>query len=98
MWELIELPSDQKIIIGQWVFKIKYRLNDEICKYKIRWVVHRYKQKYGVDYNKTWVRVVKLVLFRSLFSIVVSQNWHIKQMDIVTAFLYGLLDEIVYIE
>lgn len=34
----------------------------------------------------------------SRLSIGASRNLHIKQMDVVTAFLYGLLDEIVYVE
>lgn len=52
----------------------------------------------GVDYNETWAGVVKSASFRSLFSIGPSRNLHIKQMDVVTAFLYGLLDEIVFVE
>ena len=97
-WDLTELPSDRKVLTGRWVFKIKYGLNGEIRKYKARWVVHGHKQKYGVDYNETWAGVVKPASFCSLFSIGASRNWHIKQMDVVTAFLYGLLDEVVYVE
>lgn len=97
-WDLTELPSDRKVLTGRWVFKIKYSLNGEIRKYKARWVVHGHKQKYGVDYNKMWAGVVKPDSFRSLFLIGASRNLHIKQMDVVTAFLYGLLDEIVYVK
>lgn len=73
-------------------------INGEIRKYKAHWVVHGHKQKYSVDYNETWAEVVKPAFFRSLFSIRAFRNWHIKQMDVVTAFLYGSLDEIVYVE
>lgn len=52
----------------------------------------------SVDYNKTKATVIKPTLFRSLFFIEVYSNWHIKQMDIVMAFVYGLLDQVVYIE
>ena len=73
-WDLTELPSDRKVLTGQWVFRIKYGLNGEIRKYKARWVVHGHKQKYGVDYNETWAGVVKPTSFRSLFSIGASRN------------------------
>lgn len=79
--------------MGWWVFKINYGLNGEICKYKTYWVIHGYKQKYNINYNEIWARVVKATLFRSLFSIRVSRNWHIKQIDVVTAFLYELLNK-----
>lgn len=61
-------------------------------------MVHRHKHKYDVNYNKTLPGVVKSASFRSLFSIGVSCNLQIKQMDIINTFLYGLLDKIVYIE
>lgn len=32
-WDLTELPSDRKVLMGRWVFKIKYGLNGEIRKY-----------------------------------------------------------------
>lgn len=98
-WDFTGLYSDRQVLTGRWAFKIKYGLNGEIRKYKaIFWVVHEHKQKYGVGYNKTWAGVVKPASFRSLFSIETSRNWHIKQMDVVTAFLYGLPDEIIYVE
>lgn len=46
----------------------------------------------------TWAGVVKPASFRALFWIGPSRNLHTKRMDLVNAFLYGLLDEIVYVE
>ena len=97
-WELTDLPPDRKVLTGRWVFRLKYGLDGEIRKFKARWVVHGHKQKYGINYNETWVGVVKPASFQSLFSIGVSRNLHIKQMDVVTAFLYGLLDKVVYVD
>lgn len=56
---------------------IKYKINEKICKYKARWVVYRYKQKYDVKYNETWASVIKFASFHSLFSIRASRNWYI---------------------
>lgn len=58
-----------------WVFKIKYSLNEHIIKYKAHWVVYRYKQQKGVDYNKTWARVVKPSSFQLLFGIAIERDY-----------------------
>ena len=80
------------------MFKIKYGLDDNILKYKARWVVHEYKQQYDIDYNEIWSGVVKPATFRLVFGIAAIWDLHIEQMNVVTAFLYGFLDELVYVE
>ncbi len=80
------------------MFKIKYGLDGRILKYKARWVVHGYKQQHGIDYNETWSGVVKPATFRMMFGIAAIRDLHIEQMNVVTAFLYGFLDELVYVE
>lgn len=46
-----------------------------------------------MNYNKTLVRVVKPSLFWSFFVIAAKQGFYIKQIDIMTAFFYDVLDE-----
>ena len=60
-------------------------------------MVYDYKQKYGVDYYETWAEIVKSMFFRTLFAIVAVRRLHAEQMNIVIAFLYELLDEIIYV-
>ena len=79
------------------MFRIKFGLDGRIIKYKARWVVHGYNQQEGVDYNKTWAGVVKPSLFRSVFGIAAECSLYMEQMDVVTAFLYGFLDEDIFI-
>ena len=43
-WVLVPHLESRFVISGRWVFKIKYRLDGRIIKYKVRWVVHGYKQ------------------------------------------------------
>ena len=96
-WVLVPRPESRFVISGRWVFRIKYGLDGRIIKYKARWVVHGYKQQEGVDYNKTWAGVVKPSSFRSLFAIAAERGLHMEQMDVVTAFLYGFLDEDIFV-
>ena len=66
--------------------------DSKVLRYKARWVIKGYLQQYSVDYNQTFAAVVKPIAFRALFAITAYYNLKIKQMDIKTAFLYGLIN------
>ncbi|GJT73269.1 ribonuclease H-like domain-containing protein [Tanacetum coccineum] len=97
-WEICDLPKDRKSIGGKWVFKIKYKSNGEIERYKARYVVKGYNQKEGINFDETFLPVVKIVTVRCLINIAVQNNWSLFQLDINNAFLYGDLDETVYMD
>ena len=96
-WTLETAPSDQKVITGRWLFKLKKDRYGQILKYKARWVVHAFKQKEGLDYLDTFATVVKPVSYKTLMGISVKRRLSIYHMDMVTAFLYGFLDESIYV-
>lgn len=79
-------------------FKLKCNANGKIVRYKARWVVHGYKQAYGVDYDETWAGVVRATSVRALLSRAPAREYYVDQLDFITAFLHGALDKIVYVE
>ena len=97
IWKLERLLNERFVIIDKWVFKIKYDVDDQILRFKARWMIHDYKQKYGVNYYETWTEVVKSAFFRILFAIAVTWRLHAEQMNIIIIFLYKLFDEIIYV-
>ncbi len=97
-WEIVSPPKGANVITGKWVFKLKKDRFGNILKYKARWVAHRYKQEEGLEDVKTFAAVVKLMSYRCLFAVGVKRGCWTRYMDVVTAFLYGFLDEIIYIE
>ena len=99
VWELVNALYGSKILTGRWVFKLKKDRFGNVLKYKARWVAYGYKQQYGVDYEETFAAVAKPISWKALLALaVLRKDVEINQMDVVTAFLYGFLDEVIYME
>ncbi len=96
-WKYKNASSDRAILIGCWVFKIKKDRWGKILKFKARWVAHGYKQQPGLDYTDTFTSVVKSMSWNSMMDVSAKRGSRIRQMDVITAFLYGFLDEEIYI-
>ena len=76
-----------------------YRIKEEhdgSKRYKARLVVKGFQQKEGVDYIEIFSLVVKLNTIKTVLSIVVSEELHLEQLDVKTAFLHQDLDEEIY--
>uniref|UniRef100_A0AAV1VET9 Reverse transcriptase Ty1/copia-type domain-containing protein n=1 Tax=Peronospora matthiolae TaxID=2874970 RepID=A0AAV1VET9_9STRA len=91
-----KLPNGQRAIGTKWVFKIKRKADGSIEKYKARLVAKGFRQKYGIDYTETFSPVVKYVTLRMVIAISRHFGWPIDQLDVVTAFLYGVMKEQVF--
>ena len=59
--------------------------------------MHDYKQQFDVDFNNTWIEVMKSAFFKSLFVLAEIRNLYIYQMNVVIAFLYEMLKEVIYV-
>ncbi|CAI7891849.1 unnamed protein product [Closterium sp. NIES-53] len=95
-WELVELPEGRKAITSKWLFKIKSDADGKIERYKSRLVAKGYHQKEKVDYKELFAPVVKLTTLRTLLAGAAIKGWVVKQMDVTTAFLNGVLEEEIF--
>lgn len=97
-WMLKNLPANRKPIKSKWVFKAKLDDAGNVARYKARLVAKGCSQKYGVDYIETYSPVVRYTSIRFLMALAVQYDLGIHQMDAITAFLQGDLDEEIYME
>ncbi|KAL8116277.1 hypothetical protein AgCh_022686 [Apium graveolens] len=96
IWKIMPKPPNQHIVDCKWLFKIKYRPDGIVDRYKAMLVAKGFTQTYGLDYIETYAPVAKMTTVRLLIAIVASQYWPISQLDITNALLHGDLNETVY--
>ncbi len=100
-WELVpeqNIKPGHKPFSRKWVFKVKRDVNRDIARFKARWVVRGYLQQFGIDFDQTFAALVKPMAFRVLFAIAAYYDLDIDQMDVKTAFLYRMIDQLVYVQ
>ncbi|CAI7800053.1 unnamed protein product [Closterium sp. NIES-53] len=95
-WELVELPEGRRPISSKWVFKVKSRADGALEWFKSRLVAKGFQLKEKVDFGEIFTPVVKPVTLRTVLAGAAVKGWHVKQMDITTAFLNGKLLEDIY--
>ena len=56
------------------------------------------RQEYGVDFEKVFLPIVKMMTLGFLLGVATSEDLELLQLDVKTAFLHGDLDKEIYIE
>ena len=91
VFELTDLPKGHKTIGCRWVFDIKGDGHK-----RARLVAQGFSQVEGVDYNKLFSPVVQFESVCLMLTLAALHNWYMTGVDICTAYLYGKLDEEIY--
>ncbi|CAI7859718.1 unnamed protein product [Closterium sp. NIES-54] len=95
-WELCELPPGKKAISSKLIFRHKYGPDGKLTRYKSRLVAKGFQQTKGKDFDEIFAPVGKGTTLRVILGMAANRGWRIKQMDITTAFLNGIILEELY--
>lgn len=79
------------------MFKLKQTPGEE-DRYKARLVARGFTQRKGINYEEIYAPVVRADSCRVLLAKAAKEDLEIMQFDIKTAFLYGELQEDIWIE
>ena len=95
MWkvfELTDLPKGRKVIKNRWLFDVK-----QDNRKKARLVAKGFSQVGGIDFNEIFSPVVRFETVRLMLALSSLEDWYIEALEVKTTFLYGKLDEEIYI-
>jgi len=98
VWDVIPKPVGRKIVASRWVYKAKGNAQGEVERYKARLVAKGFSQILGQDYDEIFAPVVRYDSLRLLLALSACKGWRPRQLDVKSAFLYGILKEEVYMD
>jgi hypothetical protein len=90
------IPDGKTPINAMWIFKAKTGPSGTVEKLKARIVAKGNEQAAGLDFSETFAPVVRWSTIRSIISIAARKRWCLQHLDVITAYLHGLLTDDVY--
>ena len=96
VWDIVKrssIPEGRRLICSKWVFKEK-----RDGRFRARLVCLGYSQIPGVDFSNNYAPVTNDITFRVIMVLRLIYNLHAVLLDVETAFLYGKLEEEIYME
>lgn len=95
-WTLVPPDPSQNVVGCKWVYKVKRNSDGTVSRYKARLVAKGFHQQPGIDYDETFIPVIKPTTVRIILTIAAHFQWPLRQLDISNAFLHGFLKEDVH--
>ena len=87
-----------KVIDSKWVFKVVREKTVDKPRYKARLCARGFRQQHGIDYNETFAPVIRYDSLRMYLARVAEDDLEMLQIDVRTAFLYGKLEEEIFMK
>nr|GEV47659.1 putative ribonuclease H-like domain-containing protein [Tanacetum cinerariifolium] len=81
----------------KWVYKKKTNERGVVVRNKARLVTKGHKQEEGIDYNEVFASVARIEAIGIFFAFASYMRFIVYQMDVKSGFLYGKIDEEVYV-
>ncbi|GJY21126.1 retrovirus-related pol polyprotein from transposon TNT 1-94 [Tanacetum coccineum] len=97
VWTLVDLPNRKRAIGTKWVFKNKKDEKGIVIRNKARLVAQRYTQEEEIDYDEVFAPVARIEAIGLFLAYASFKDFVVYQIDVKSAFLYGKIEEEVYV-
>nr|GFA69416.1 retrovirus-related Pol polyprotein from transposon TNT 1-94 [Tanacetum cinerariifolium] len=96
VWTLVDCPKGVRPIGTKWVLNKKDK-RGIVIRNKARLVAQGHTQEEGIDYDEVFSPVARIEAIRLFLAYASFMGFTVYQMDVKGAFLYGTIDEEVYV-
>nr|GFA71473.1 putative ribonuclease H-like domain-containing protein [Tanacetum cinerariifolium] len=97
VWFLVDLPHGKRAIGTKWFYKNKKDERGIVVRNKARLVAQGHTQEEGIDYEEVFAPVARIEAIRLFLAYASCMGFMVYQMDVKSAFLYGIIKEEVYV-
>ncbi|GJX72953.1 putative ribonuclease H-like domain-containing protein [Tanacetum coccineum] len=97
VWKLVDLPNGKRAIGTKWVFRNKKDERGIMIRNKARLVAQGHRQEEGINYEEVFAPVARIKAIRLFLAYASFMGFLVYQMDVKSAFLYGTIEEEVYV-
>nr|GEW19789.1 retrovirus-related Pol polyprotein from transposon TNT 1-94 [Tanacetum cinerariifolium] len=91
------LPNGKRAIRTKWVFRNKKDERGIVIRNKARLVAQGHTQEEGIDYDEVFAPVARIEAIRIFLAYASFMRFIVYQMDVKSAFLYGIIEEEAYV-
>nr|GEU90959.1 copia protein [Tanacetum cinerariifolium] len=92
-----DLPFGKKAIGTKWVYMNKKDERGVVVRNKACLVAQGHRQNEGIDYDEVFAPVARIETIRIFLAFASYMGFIVYQIDVKSAFLYGTIDEEVYV-
>ncbi|GJV10167.1 putative ribonuclease H-like domain-containing protein [Tanacetum coccineum] len=94
---MVNLPNGKRPIGTKWVYMNKKDERGIVIKNKVRLVAQGYTQEEEIVYDDVFAPISKIEAIRLFLAYASFKDFVVYQMDVKSAFLYGKIEEEVYV-
>ncbi|GJX34640.1 putative ribonuclease H-like domain-containing protein [Tanacetum coccineum] len=95
--DIVILPKGHRAIGTKWVYRNKKDERGIVIRNKARLVAQGHTQEEGIDYDEVFAPVARIEAIRMFLAYASYMGFVVYQMDVKSAFLYGQIEEEVYV-
>nr|GEZ98530.1 hypothetical protein [Tanacetum cinerariifolium] len=97
VWILVDLPYGKRAIGTKWVYRNKKDERGIGIRNKERLIVQGHTQEEGIEYEEVFAPVARIEAIRLFLAYTSFMGFMVYQMDVKSAFIYGSIEEEVYV-